>query len=318
MRADKVMVWIVLGLILVVGALLIKNRGSEKIFTALTVILSTTLATGLGSLLLILRPETMEEDFVSVFIYDMKDISPLIGESFPIRKRFMHTAEIWDKTDQDQKQGEPLNVLRHYLARCMVEELLQKYHGAWLIQTKAWNVPGSSQASWGPVEEADRLPKTELPIDEILTALKAGGNRFADVKTTGSSIWGSLSLPPDTRFSYSSNAGYDVLGFTNTYVTTEITIYRSSMGVLQQNFYDVFETSEGDPNRYYQVSFRVKIKSQFSSWRAGWERMAHQKRWAGSMARVLRDVFDWEKCAAEIRDAWEETQLSKISQPSDV
>ncbi len=46
MRADKVMVWIILAVIVGVGVLLIKNRGSEKIFGALTIILSTTLATG--------------------------------------------------------------------------------------------------------------------------------------------------------------------------------------------------------------------------------------------------------------------------------
>ncbi len=44
MRADKVMVYLIIFLILLVWGLLYLNRGSEKIFTAGLVILTTTLA----------------------------------------------------------------------------------------------------------------------------------------------------------------------------------------------------------------------------------------------------------------------------------
>ena len=201
MRADKIMVWIIIGVIVLVGAILLKNRGSDKIFTALTIILTTTLTTGLGSLLLILRPESQTKEFTSVFIYDTKKNEPILLDCYPIRKRFMDMIEIWSKSDvtTTKKEGQVSQnmpeILMDFLARSMVEHWAKLYYKAWSIQIASWSVPGSDQASWGPTQDAARLSKIEVSIDDLLRVLQTSGNRFASIKTTASSVRNVITLP---------------------------------------------------------------------------------------------------------------------------
>ncbi len=318
MRADKVMVWIIIGVIVVVGMILLKNRGSDKIFAALVVILTTTLTTGLGSLLLILRPESQSREFSSVFIYDTKANKPILSECYPIRKRFMDMIEIWSQSKTSATEGKnevPSDLpelLTDFLARSMVEHLVKLYNKAWSIQITSWSVPGADQTSWGPTQDAARLPKIEVPIDELLKILQTSGNRFASIKTTGSSVWNVITLPPGTRFSCVRNPQVIELRLKNHFADVAISITFTSMGALQHNYYDVFEVNPSEQSRYYQVSFRVKTEANYSSWRAGWEMMTHHKRWAQSIMESLRDNFDWELCDREIKDSWMTKQLATV------
>lgn len=321
MRADKVMVFVIMAVIIIVGYLLWLNRGSEKIFDALLVILTTTLVTGLGSLLVILRPAHLAEEFVTVFIYDSKEDYPLLVQSYPIRKRLGIDSALWSKPrgNQGQQHGnavpEKSNVnerLLDFLMRSMVERIFEQFHNAWSIEAKTWSVPGADQYSWGPSQDAERLPKIELLKDNLLEGMASEGNVFASSRAETGGLFSKVALPPGTDVSYHARDGKRELLLSNSFVQLRITAHFNSMGVLQHEYYDVFQLDQHDRNRYRQVSFSVKATADFSSWRAGWEMMTHQKRWAESVIMLLREKFDWAPVAEEIKVAWMTKQLEKL------
>ena len=321
MRADKVMVYIIIAVIVLVFWLLYLNRGSEKIFGAILVILTTTLATGLGSLLVILRPETRTEEFVTVFIYDSKENCPLLVESYPIRKRLGMDSALWSQPEEKEGvSGQPTRKpdvndrLLDFLMRCIVERLAERFNNAWSIEAKAWSVPGADLSSWGPSKDAGNLPKLELPKGDVLQKMSSQGNSLAMARSETGGIFGKLILPPGTKVSYRGAVGQNdrELVLENPFVKLCITAQFNSMHVLQHRYYDIFQLDEANPNRYRQYSFQMRVNAAFSSWRAGREMMTHQKRWVESIIVLLKERFDWAGVAKEVKDAWTTKQLEKL------
>lgn len=312
------MVYIISTAIICVLWILYLNKGSEKILNVWMVILTTTLATGLGSLLVILRPEARTQEFVTVFFYDSKGEHPLLVESYPIRKRFGIESPIWaERTKAQASTQNPAsldanNLLLDFLMRCVVERLFARFYHSWSVEAKSWRVPGADQSEWGPSNDADRLPSAVISKDDVLRKMGEQGNTFAAVRAETGGLSGKMSVPLKTEVTYSADQMSRELRFKNPFVNMVIKATFSSMHVLQHGYYDVFEVDKTDPDRYRQVSFKVRIKADLSSWRAGWEMMTHHKRWVDSVITLLSETFDWDKADREIREAWTERQLQKL------
>ncbi len=323
MRADKVMVYLIAFLILLVWGLLYLNKGSEKIFTAILVILTTTLATGLGSLLVILRPETRTEEFTSVFIHDSEQDVPLLVGSYPIRKRLGLQSSVWadahkppGEKQSDQESGiakvDTNEKMLDFLIRSIIDKMAERFHQHWSVEAKAWSLPGSNVSTWGLSKDAAKLPKFEQPKGDLLRLLGEQGNVFSKAQFEDGGMFGKICFPPGTTCVYRRGNGESELLFKNPFVQLSIKANFSSMGVIPGGFFDVFEIDKEGKNRYREVSFRVVVHAEYSSWRAGWEMMTHQKRWIESVIALLKETFDWSQIAQEVKGAWEIEQLKKI------
>lgn len=290
-----VLLLVVIAAIALAVYLVVQNRASEKILTA---VIPITVAATVGIFLSVFvfgGQPALTLVFPVSFQYQLKSKMPA-NLPWALRNRRFHDfvmppAALAQKHPEYFSDAADGHVLYHELLQLgIVEWMSLHYHNSWESEAMTFELPSGRYGMMGPSEGATKSSKFLSKVDlEMLM----NGNRFAESHV---GIPLKIALPPGTDTKIvppKSDSGEIILqnGFCTLSIRTTFSSYLTGIGALGS----LAGLTQDQDRELGTANYLVRITATYNRYRSGHPDMPLYVTWATGIAEGLKDQFDEEQ-----------------------
>ena len=294
-----------------------QNREMQRVAEIAATVILVAILGGLASVAVSLKPQQKALSFPVVYFYNADTMNPLaledmsreelaagdrngVSASFPIQKlRGLRTIPLED----DALGGRAYFDVVTYL---VLKELFQFFSRGWNIRVSRFDLPGATQTSFGPNEQANDYGE---PACSVVLSWNEMSSLFPsavivghpDSHMTNNSL-SCICLPPGTSITATDGEHSRVITLKNRFVSLEISINRNTSQRGLGEFHSLLGFDRGMDDKYITSSYIVTLRADFSRWYTGHPKRRHYENWIGNVFSILEKGLSYEVQKAQIAE----------------